>query len=347
MTLLPPFIAAHAISRVLYAISGNETFEPNGYTILYQILCVTWMMLLALTAMILADDLVSERGISGAATAAGVVVYWVGTNFAYYFFREPLMSHLAGASWIIISVWALERLLRGTPLPYAPRRATLLWFLAGFAISMAIAVRPTNAFMWPIAVYGALSLWRQGRLAEAARSLPVMVLAQAPLAVQMMVWRALAGRAVVVDAPSAGYRPFEVFHWAHPALLQTLFSDHHGLFIWSPLLLLAVAGLVWHLLVRRQCDGLLIAWCAAGVCLWYVNSSWYAWSFGDAFGGRAFVELAGLFVIGMALAFQWIASAGKWLRGAVYGGVGLAIVFNWTLAALYILHRIPRHGGFR
>ena len=76
-----------------------------------------------------------------------------------------------------------------------------------------------------------------------------------------------------------GYNANESFHWLHPALFSTLFSDFHGLFFWSPVLLLSVIGFIWYFTRRGQrFDGLLVSLLISLAALWYLNSAWYAWS---------------------------------------------------------------------
>jgi hypothetical protein len=74
--------------------------------------------------------------------------------------------------------------------------------------------------------------------------------------------------------------------------------------------------------------------------LWYANSAWHSWWFGDAFGARAFLELFGLFGIGLGLTFHALQDKPR-LSGTF---AVLVAVFNALLAALYISHQIPRGG---
>ena len=58
---------------------------------------------------------------------------------------------------------------------------------------------------------------------------------------------------------------------------------------------------------------------------------------GDAFGGRAFVELSGLFALGFGILWSApILSRWRW------GVISATIAFNAVLMALYITRRIPR-----
>ena len=128
-------------------------------------------------------------------------------------------------------------------------------------------------------------------------------------------------------------------------LLQTLVSPRHGLFVWSPLLVLAVAGGAWATFRRDGVrNGLWLSLLVSGAILWYVNSSWDSWWFGDAFGARAFLELSFLFILGLAMCFDQVRTSGYRLRRLVTGWTLASIVYSLTLMALYIAEKISRNG---
>src|SRR4029079_10037762 len=90
-----------------------------------------------------------------------------------------------------------------------------------------------------------------------------------------------------------------------------LFGWHKGIFIWSPLLFAAAAGLLLafrHASARPRRE-IVVCWLAGAAILWYLNSAWWCWGFGWSFGARAFLELAGMFVLGLALLFEWLPPA--------------------------------------
>ena len=91
--------------------------------------------------------------------------------------------------------------------------------------------------------------------------------------------------------------PLERFYFLSPSILKVLFSPHHGLFVWSPLLLFSVIGL------GKMRDPLKAYRLPIVVCLLlqiYLVSSWYLWDFGWSFGHRAFVDTLGMFAIPLA-----------------------------------------------
>ena len=66
---------------------------------------------------------------------------------------------------------------------------------------------------------------------------------------------------------------------------------------------------------------------------------------GKAFGGRAFVDLMGVFVIGTALAFESFGrSSSRWPRIATIP-IAAAILINWVLLALFVVNKVPRESA--
>ena len=82
--------------------------------------------------------------------------------------------------------------------------------------------------------------------------------------------------------------------------MAVLFSDKHGLISWTPILLIAIVGIV---LVARRAP--LVCWAAALflAASWYVNAAVADWWAGEAFGARRFVSCYPIFVLGMTAFF--------------------------------------------
>jgi hypothetical protein len=88
--------------------------------------------------------------------------------------------------------------------------------------------------------------------------------------------------------------------WTAPHALQVLASPEHGFVFWTPLAVLALAGLgalAWRGGELRR----------VAVCLWlmvaaqvYVTGSVESWTVAGAFGQRRFVALTVLLVVGIA-----------------------------------------------
>ncbi len=241
----------------------------------------------------------------------------LGTPLFWYTYRFPLGTHAAGAMFIALAVWAA---LRERPL------------LTGLMLGLAIDTRLQHFVLLPAFVILAV----RRRLPARAYVYAVAggILAGLP---QAIAWYAVYGSPlgpITSGASLAGstWMPFHSF-----AFLAVLFSSYHGLFIWSPVALLAVIG--WFEGLRGDRDAaLLYLWMFAGE--WVANATFdrYWWG-GMSFGPRRWVDLAMPFAVGIA----WFARSR--LRIAL-----IAVATLWscalTLGALSGTLQLARYAGF-
>lgn len=328
LTLAPSFLVAHALAHLGFA-------PPDGYSIPYQILNLAFILFLTWLAALLSDDLlVRGFGLCPRLATLAIVLYWFGSPLLYYTFREPFMAHAISWFWVTLVVWLVWRLAD----PSLERSLALcLLPLLGLGCGMAVVTRATNAvILFPVLIHLVLAVARTRWDRVLIGAGPVLLGGLIPILAQGITWYVLHGRWLVYSYGNEG------FDWMRPVLWQTLFSSRHGLFFWSPLLLGAMAGLGWLLRSRTQQRRLLLSLVAGFLLLWYCNSAWWCWWFGDACGGRAFLELSLLFILGLAGSCELIARASRRLRLTAVGLAGVAIAWNLVLLALYVLHRIPR-----
>lgn len=334
LTLAPAFLTVHALCLTLHQLIDAALVTPNGYTPAYQILALFWIMTLGLVSMILLDRVIVDHlRLSPRSVALGITIYWAGSHYSYYYFVEPFMVHVVSNFWVVL----VTVLARATS-QHLDRDKSLTWPSAtlGFAFAMAVLCRPTNLVFLAVVSLPFLTAMRSRKLRFFLRFTPLVVLSGAvPILLQLMVWRVMTGELVHYSYEG------ERFLWLEPALWQTLFSSKHGLFFWSPLLLFSMVGLFRHLAIRGDSSDLfLVCQAVSAVLLWYVNSCWQTWWFGDAFGGRAFLELSSLFIIGLSLFLEYSRQGGK-LR-VVTPALVCAVVYNYVLLTLYGFAAIPR-----
>src|SRR3954471_5009555 len=122
-------------------------------------------------------------------------------------------------------------------------------------------------------------------------------------------------------------------NWMAPHALQVLFSPEHGFFVWTPLALLAIVGLVASASSRKIPDGqriflLFLLMIALQV---YVSGSVESWTVAGAFGQRRFVALTAILVIGYAALQR--ACAGSLPRRAALVAITIMGVY-WNLALI-------------
>jgi len=335
LTLSPAFLLAHGITLLVHPLTPSPLFTPDGYTVLYQLLDAVWVLAIGWGMMALTDRLIVRHfHVPPATIAGGILLYWVGSNYIWYYLREMFMVHIVSAFWVVASVTLILRIVAKAQAreQYGRDMAIL-----GFVFGMAFICRPTNAFIAPFFVWAIIRIHQAGGLAQFARTAPAALAFFIPAGIQMAIWHRISGSLIFY---SYGH---ERFYFLHPALWQTLFHIKHGVFIWTPLYVLSVIGIVWW--TRRpnhQIEPALGCFILSGLLLWYVNSSWWCWWFADSFGARAWIELAPLFIMGLVFALNALRTASKAVRTTGIAFIVVCLVLNWVLLGLYQLRLIPR-----
>ncbi len=124
--------------------------------------------------------------------------------------------------------------------------------------------------------------------------------------------------------------------WTNPALAAVLLSDWHGLFTWTPLVAIAVAGVV-PLFRQHRRVGVVVA--VSLLVARYVNAAVADWWAGEAFGSRRFLSCFPFFVLGLSAGLARFES-----RLGVLAGILLFLV---TLNALLLFQYQAFMKGWR
>lgn len=135
-------------------------------------------------------------------------------------------------------------------------------------------------------------------------------------------------RWAVYGSFGTGYR--DEFFWSAPRLMATALSAEHGLLLWTPIVALALAGLLALARGDVRARVILVVW----ALLFYVIASYQNWHGQSSFGNRFFVSLVPLFVPGVALALGWMRGRARLLPAAVIAVLCLwnaGFVFQWGL----------------
>jgi len=273
--------------------------------------------------------LACARLFSRRAALWATLVVWLAGPAVYYSFVSPAYSHATSmcAAAAFVYAWLATRSGSGSQqaLLFGWRQAVLVGALGG----LVALVRWQDAILLLLPAGDALlAAWRRER-SPAAVLLHLLLLGTAAVAIftpQLLAWNAIYGRPLLMPQ-GAGF-----MRWTEPAILSVLFSLRHGLFSWTPALLVAAFGL--PLLVRRdrQVGWLVVLVVALAI---YVNASVADWWAGAAFGARRFIGLGALFALALAALMDAPAASSRprlvaWLSVA-------AIVYNLLFVLQYQL----------
>jgi hypothetical protein len=132
--------------------------------------------------------------------------------------------------------------------------------------------------------------------------------------------------------------------WSAPHWRAVLFSSEHGLFIWTPLLALALLGLFF---VPRASQILATYFALAVTVFYYLISSYPYWNGMSSFGNRFFISMTPIYVFGLAAAMLRLAQLLSRPRLALVLSTGILASFVlWNLGMLYQwgAHLVPVRG---
>jgi hypothetical protein len=341
----PFYLLAHA--GVLVARAAGAHVAADGFSFPYVAAACYASALYGLAGLLLVHDaLRAHGGIPEPAATLAVAGPWLGTPLLYYMTLAPAFSHAAGVFAVALLLWLS---LRAAARPDSSVRA---WAAIGAAAGLAALVREQDG-LFLIVPAGLLlhqAILRRAGGAALARGAAMAVAAVIVFVPQLLAYRALTGR----FGPSRLVA--RKMDWLSPHLLQVLFDPGHGLFAWSPLLLVAAAGLV--LLLGRRRDAVAALLAIALLLQVWINGAVESWTQAGAFGSRRFVCSTPVFAWGLAaivaavparrirLAVLALALFAAWNAGLMVQ-FGLKLMdrqrLEWPRVAVNQVSEVPRH----
>jgi len=152
-------------------------------------------------------------------------------------------------------------------------------------------------------------------------------------------------RYIVYGGPfETGYGSVQNWAWRSPHFIAVLFSSEHGLFSWTPLLLLATIGLVLFQWREPRVGTPLLA---AALAFYVFIACYPDWAGISSFGNRFFVSLTPLFILGLSVFLQRVAALFRSQRAAVAAlslALALFVVWNAEFMFQWGAHLIPPRG---
>ena len=265
---------------------------------------------------------------------------WWATSLPVYMYFNPSWSHGHSAFAVALFIWFWHRTRNN--------RTIWQWLLLGLLSGLMVDVYyPNGVFMLlPLLEAGS----RYGEIFKtdvtsgrhAAQLLLRHALYLSAFALGLL--PTLISRQIIFGAAlTTGYMPAQTWKWSSPAFWSVLWSSDHGLLSWTPILILALCGLLLFLRTDRPFAAKLIVCTLA----FYAMIAFYPdWDGLSSFGNRFFISLTPIFVLGLAAFFDTLARAWQQRRARIVA-VGLtAILIVWNLGLIYQwgTHLIPARG---
>jgi hypothetical protein len=271
----------------------------------------------------------------------GTIGVWFGSSVPVYLYLLPAWSHMHSvfATSLFFWYWLQTRGMRTSG----------EWLKLGLLSGLMMDVYQLNAVFLLAVAYEALSayagIWSSGagRPEMFARTLRLHTLYG--LGTVLSLLPTFVARQIVFGSPlSVGPYTLRMWNWTRPVFSLVLFSTSHGLFVFTPILVLAVAGLFYLRRLNRSFGTI----CLLITLVFYLLISCYPWWYGAVgFGNRLFVSLTPIFICGLASWFAWAARLWRDGRAASFRLIPLTLLFviwNLGLAYQWQTQLMPRYG---
>lgn len=332
--LWSPFLIVTHVCVLLYDSLGGHVVADGfsrPYTISMAFATALFGFLAIWISFRIARAYVSERWAFLA--ALGI---WFASSLPVYMYFNPSWSHAHSAFTVALFVWFWNRT--------RVARSIQQWVILGALGGLMMNVYYVNALVLLFPLLETLTgFWKARRAPEASHVVRLFLnnLFFAFVVLIVFVPTLITKKIIYGNFLNFGYT--EHWDWKSPALLRVAFSSEHGLFSWTPIIILAVIGLFF---LRRH--DRLLATCSITVFAAYIYTigCYENWAGLSSYGSRFFVSLTSLFILGLAASFDFLGRAWSQRRAAVITPAVTAVFILWNLGMIFQwgTHLIPPRG---
>jgi hypothetical protein len=334
----PFLIVAH--SGVLLARAFGSQVAADGFSAPYRVAMAVGTAFYGFLGLLLSFRLARYYVRDVWAFLATLAIWWASSLPVYMYFN-PSWSHAHSAFAVALFLWYWHRTLNTRTL----RQWCLLAVIAGLMLNVYYA----NAMVLVVLVVEAARQYRAAfrESAESVFTVTQLLMRHALFAVIVLLCLTptFVSRYIIYGSPfESGYTPLSHWLWRSPPFLAVLFSSQHGLFSWTPLIIFATIGLF---LFRWREPRVGTPFLAATLAFYLFICCYPDWAGISSYGNRFFVSLTPLFILGLAVFLERLASLFASQRAAIAGASALLACFVlWNAGFMYQwgAHLVPVRG---
>jgi hypothetical protein len=332
--LWSPFLIGTHAGVLLYDKLGGHV-PADGFSRPYRVAMSIETAIYGFLALIMSYTLARRYVAEGCAFLATLGI-WFASSLPVYMYFNPSWSHAQSAFMValFLSYW---RRTRG-------QRTAAQWLVLGLIGGLMMDVYYMNATLLLLPFSESLAQYGRGLAGTAKQPIVKLFIMNVLFALTVIV--AFAPTLVTKKIIYGSYLNFgytESWFWRSPALLKAAFSTDHGLFSWTPILLLAVVGLVTLVRYDRALAAQLMA---VFVVFLYAMGCYQNWDGLSSFGNRFFVSLTSIFVLGLASLFDSLGRVWSERSAAIVSASATGVLALWNLGLMFQwgTHLIPARG---
>lgn len=283
IAMLPFFLIAHGLSLV------NE-MPADGYSKIYPIFVNIAAIFYLFIGLVFLRRILKKFEASDWQTALILVAITFGTNLFYYSFSEPALSHIYSFAFINLFVYYFIK--------FKDEKRLKWLLLTSASLGMIVLIRPVNILVVAALPFITGNLNDLKQIASFIFKKTKWLIASLVLFftitfIQNILYKIECGDFFVDSYPG------ESFYWSHPQLFNILFSYKKGLFLYTPMFFISLAGFIY---LFRNNKFRFYSLFIFLLVITYVFSSWWCWYYGGSFSGRPYVEY--IFAFALLLLFS-------------------------------------------
>lgn len=288
----PFFLMAHVFATLLHL--------PNdGYSFVYQMMVAVAACFYLLIGLHFIRRLLLLYHCNEIEIFLALFALVFATNLFYYTVAEPSMSHVYSMAAISAFAYFSKAYFELLNIKYLK--------LAILLFGIILLIRPSNAIVVLAIPFFAASFthfkWALGKI-KFVEILPVLTLILFLLSMQFIYYNQSTGLYFIYSYGN------ENFNFLKPHLFDFLFSYRRGLFLYAPILLISLLGLIQisKISIFKALSLLIFLFVVV-----YFLSSWWMWYYGGGFGMRPVIDFFVFFALPLTFLIQYIIQF-KWLK---------------------------------
>lgn len=307
----PFFATAHAYTGIIHG-------DRDGFGGPYQAAIIAAALAFLLIGLWFTKKILL-RYFSPLVTSITLLLIVFASNLFYYVTVESGMSHVF--SFALIAIFLHHNI------GWLEKPSLKKSLLIGFVIGLIALIRPTNILLvilmllWNISSMKDIAdrfrlFWKNKFLIAAMVGVAILVWIP-----QMLYWKAQTGSLFFNSYNEQFY--FNQFH-----IHDALFGFRKGWFIYTPIMLFAVAGIAF---MRGELKKMRAAILIFLLTIIYITFSWWAWWYGGGYGSRPMIDFYAILAIPLAS-----------LLNIPVNRKGVAFITAILISGVFIFH-----GGFQ
>lgn len=319
VAIAPFFLIAHFTSSIF-------GFESDGYSKIYLIMISIAALFYLWLGLFYLKKLLCCYSSNQTLINLSLIVIVFSTNLYYYSVSEPSMSHIYSFSFITTFLFYSKK--------YFEKPSTGLIFILSILLGIIVLIRPVNGLIilaLPF-VSGDLKVFKTGMnflLGKYSQLVLSIFIFVSIVSIQFFIYKIQTGH-FFIDTYVG-----ETFNWLSPHPIDFLFSYKKGLFVYTPILLICLFGLIILFKQNRYRFYSILFFL---VVLIYVLSAWWSWWYGGSFGTRVIVEYYSIFVLLLLILMERINQSK--LKFVLYSMLFIAIVVSQIQTYQYRYYHI-------